>query len=212
VRPAVIILFARAPLPGQVKTRLLTHLEPEQAAFLHKWFVRDTLEMLLALDDASDIELHTDTSTDAWTGVPVARFLQAPGGLGDRMLHAISAGLEAGRSRVTILGSDSPTLPASHLRKLLLSNGEVALGPVTDGGYYAISCRKAHPRMFAGVEFSTARTLGQTVEAVRSSGLSLELGEPWFDVDTPEDLEQLAQSANLPRHTAKYLGQLRLTR
>lgn len=211
MRP-LLILFARAPVPGRVKTRLHPRLTPQQSAALHECFVRDTLETLLTLADEADVELHTDTSTDAWSDLPVARNLQAPGGLGERMLHAITTALDAGRPRVMIVGSDSPTLPASHLRALLASSADVALGPVADGGYYAISCRKAHPRMFDGVRFSTANTLQDTAQSVEAPGLTVILGDTWFDVDTPDDLDRLALSPELPPHTARFLGLLPPTR
>jgi glycosyltransferase A (GT-A) superfamily protein (DUF2064 family) len=124
------------------------------------------------------------------------------------MLHAISTELARGRPRVMIVGSDSPTLPRAHLERLLSSRADVALGPCEDGGYYAISCGKAHPEMFAGVEFSSPGTLGQTVRAARACDLTVELGEPWFDVDSPVELERLALSQGLPRHTADCLGHL----
>jgi len=199
-------------VPGRVKTRLLPRLSAEQAADLHESFVRDALELLLALTAEADIELHTDRSTDSWVDLPVARLLQDPGDLGRRMLHAITTGLDAGRGSVMIVGSDSPTLPVSHLRRLLESHADVALGPAEDGGYYAIGCRRAHPQMFGGVQFSGPETLRETADAVRACDLSVELGEPWIDVDTPEDMERLARFPALPRHTAECLSRLGFTR
>jgi len=178
----LVILFAKAPVAGRVKTRL--GLEASRAARLHEAMVRDTLAMLRALD--AELELHTDVATDAWAEFAVPRKLQAAGDLGARMLAA----LEAGR-QVMIVGSDAPTLPLGHLEWLLASSADVALGPAEDGGYYAISCRRIHQRMFAGVEWSTRRTLEQTVAAAEACGLSVELGPVWFDVDSPEDLARL---------------------
>ncbi len=124
------------------------------------------------------------------------------------MLHALSAELDRGRPRVMIVGSDSPTLPPGHLSGLLDSVADVALGPCEDGGYYAISCGRVHLGMFAGVEWSGPNTLEQTIHAVRTRGLSVELGETWWDVDSPAELDRLSQLENLPPHTAECLTRL----
>ena len=197
MRP-VILVFAKAPIPGRVKTRLHTDLTPEQAARLHKAFVFDTLESLNQLSARADIELHSDVPTDEW---PLSYRLQAAGDLGERMLFACAEALAAGRPRVMIVGADSPTLPVAHLQRLFAAEQDVALGPTEDGGYYAIACRRVDPAMFAGVAWSTAETLAQTVAACHRAGLTTALGEPWWDVDSGEDLARLRQEKSLPPHT-----------
>ena len=180
MRP-VTVVFAKAPRPGFVKTRL--GLEPEVAAQLHEAFVRDALALA-----GERAELHTDVETEAWRDVDVPRRLQVAGDLGARMLAALPA---------LILGSDAPSLPASHLGELIATPGDVVLGPAEDGGYWAILARRAHPRMFEGVEWSTARTREQTIAACRACGLSVSLGPEWFDVDDPAGLRRLALRPDL---------------
>jgi hypothetical protein len=204
MRPSVI-LFAKAPIPGQVKTRL-RGVSAVEAARLHAAFVRDTVEMLRRFQPRADLELHTDVPTDEWTDLEVSRFLQAGEDLGARMLSALETRLAEGRPQAVVLGSDAPTLPPSHVARLLDSTADVALGPAEDGGFYAIACRRTDPRMFAGVAWSEPVTLEQTLRAARACGLRVELGEPWYDVDTIEDLRRLAASAGLPRHTAAWLA------
>src|SRR6266571_2865142 len=206
MRPA-IILFAKAPLAGNVKTRLQESLGADATLALHEAFVLDMLDKLLTLSDFADIELHTDIQTDVWRRPQVTLGEQSAGDLGLKMLHALSAGLARGRERVCIVGSDAPTLPAAHLRTLLASPADVALGPCEDGGYYALSCRRTHPEMFRGVEWSSAATLAQTEEAVRRCGLSVERGPGWYDVDLPEDLLRLRRDGNLPLHTRLWLDE-----
>jgi rSAM/selenodomain-associated transferase 1 len=205
MRPAVL-LFAKAPIPGRVKTRLEPSLTPEEAATLHEAFVRDALAMLAGTTPESDIALYTDTATDAWADVEVARALQVEGDLGARMLAAIEAGLAAGRPRVTIVGSDAPTLPPEHLKRLWMTDVDVALGPTDDGGYYAISCRRTHPEMFRGVAWSAARTLTDTVRACEACGLNVAVGPSWYDIDTPDDLRRLAREPVLPPHTGRWFA------
>jgi rSAM/selenodomain-associated transferase 1 len=198
-----MILFAKAPIPGRVKTRLAATIGAEHAAELYRAFVTDTIAKLAEFRDFADIELHTDTLTDAWSEPDVTRDLQAPGGLELKLLHALGGAIQSGRPQAIILGSDSPTLPRGHIQRLLDSAADVALGPCEDGGYYAIACRRVHPAMFAGVEWSTPHVLEQTERAVRATGLSVERGDLWYDVDGPEDLARLMQEPALPSCTSQ---------
>src|SRR5579863_1697960 len=99
----LIVVFAKAPVPGRVKTRL--GIDPARAAALHAAFVRDTIKMLTALQGEVDIEISTDEATEAWSRFPAQRSLQSPGDLGQRMLAAITRALDCGRPKVMILGS-----------------------------------------------------------------------------------------------------------
>ncbi len=172
-----------------MKTRL--GLDPRRAADLHSSFVRQTLVMLESLRADADVELSTDEPTEDWREFPVARSVQSPGQLGERIYAALEQALAAGRPKALILGSDSPGLPDAHIRTLLASPADVCLGPVDDGGFYAIACGRTAPAMFDGVRWSTSATLADTVRALDVCGLSVELGPAWFDVDRPEDLTRL---------------------
>lgn len=119
------------------------------------------------------------------------------------MLQALRTALQAGREQAIIVGTDSPALPLGHIESLLRSGADVALGPADDGGYYAIACRRVCERMFDGVRWSAADTMQRTTAAVRACGLTVEHGEPYWDVDTPEDLQRLLAAHDLPRHTAQ---------
>jgi rSAM/selenodomain-associated transferase 1 len=182
--PSVILLFAKAPLPGYVKTRLCPPLTAEQASDLHRLFVAKTLRKTLTI---APVELHTDIPTDAWEEFEVARKLQCGGSLGERMFAAF----DASPLPAVILGSDAPHLPSAHIETLMRSEADVALGPAEDGGFWGIHCRRIHSRMFDGVAWSTARAREQTMRAVRACGLSVELGPHWWDIDTPADLARL---------------------
>ncbi len=206
MRP-IVILFAKAPIPGRVKTRLQPDVDPVRAAELHSAFVQDMIEMLESLSDVADLELSTDCETEAWSEIRITRSVQAGGDLGDKMYAALAAALATGRPKAMIVGSDAPTLPASFLRTLLASHADVGLGPTEDGGYYAICCRKVVPGMFAAIEWSTHNTLSSTASAVCSHGLSVELGSVWFDIDQATDLERLRGSPGLPPHTKKWFVQ-----
>lgn len=186
----LLVVYAKAPVPGHVKTRLIPKLGAEGAAQLHRRLVRDTLALAGSLSHRFDIELHTDVPTQEWPG-PHARRLQSPGDLGAKLYATLREGLEAGRPFMLVIGSDSPTLPPEYLLELAAMDADAVLGPARDGGYYAIGCRKVHPDMFAGVPWSTAETLQCTRQSLERCGFTIGLGCEWFDIDEPEDLALL---------------------
>ena len=205
MRP-LIIIFAKAPTPGRVKTRLQPPLTAEKAAELHDCLVRDTLELMLRFGETADVELHTDAETAAWGEYGLTRRLQGEGDLGAKMLRALArALLEEDRPQALIAGSDSPALRTEDIERLFAAEEDVALGPTEDGGYYAIACRVVKKNMFAGVNWSSAKTMRETIAAVRACGLSVAIGPSSFDVDTPADLARLmAIGEELPAHTRRF--------
>jgi glycosyltransferase A (GT-A) superfamily protein (DUF2064 family) len=102
--------------------------------------------------------------------------------------------LEDGASRIVLIGSDSPTLDPTIVISafLCLESRDVVLGPSTDGGYYLVGCRASVPPMFEGIDWSTPEVLGQTVDLLRDTGLSLSVLPPWYDVDGPDDWRMLS--------------------
>ena len=204
----LIILFAKSPVPGRVKTRLLTVLPPEVATELHSAFVLDMVERFRRLDD-TEFELHTDTCSDAWQSLGVTRKVQISGDLGLKMVHGLQQGLDRGFERVVIVGSDAPTLPVSHVQSLLHSRADIALGPATDGGFYAISAGRPHPAMFDSVRWSQSDTMARSVASIARCGLTVEVGPEWFDIDEPADLEKLLRASDLPPHTAACVAKIK---
>ncbi len=118
------------------------------------------------------------------------------------MLHA----LVNAPPPVTLIGSDSPSLPASYLEALAEIEADVAFGPAEDGGFWGIHCRRTDPRMFDGVAWSTAGTLEQTIASCKRAGLTTATGPVWFDVDDRESLARLALDP--PPHTREVLARI----
>ncbi len=197
MKPAIVV-YAKAPVAGQVKTRLIPKLGEAGATKLHEAFVEDTLAMVSTSADSFDVELHTDVPTGAWSW-PGVRRVQCAGDLGTKLYATLREALDGGRPFALIIGSDSPTLPTEFLENLAHLNADVVLGPARDGGFYAIGCRKTHPEMFAGVAWSTANARTQSKEAMERCGLDVAEGREWFDVDEPEDLDLLVQSGPVGR-------------
>jgi rSAM/selenodomain-associated transferase 1 len=192
--PALVCLFAKAPVAGSVKTRLAASLGPDGAALLHESFVAD---LLAALAPLYPLELWTDIHTDARAHFQVACKLQPQGSLGDRMLAAILSGLERGFERIVVIGADSPTVPPSHIGQLLALDADAAFGPADDGGFWALACRRASPAMFDAVPWSSPETLSAALSACARAGLSTALGPSWYDIDDESSLSRLRRDPGL---------------
>jgi rSAM/selenodomain-associated transferase 1 len=198
---AALVLFAKAALPGRVKTRLIPPLSPEQAAEFHWACVSDMWEKL-EQTRATSRYFYSD---NAWTGreapaPPEQCGLQQGANLGDRMFNCFRDLHLLGHGRVLILGSDSPTLPVHLIEQGLaaLERADAVIGPCDDGGYYGIGCRQPHPEMLAGVPWSTSETLRHTEQNLSALAWKVRRLPTWYDVDNPRDLRRLAKEASLP--------------
>ncbi len=196
--PAVIV-FARAPRGGSAKTRLIPALGPEGAADLYRCFLLDTLAnvgqlnaaVIVAAADANDV----DPLAALARGVcPAARLIvQVGDDLGARMASAVKRALSDGHPGAVVIGSDSPSLPTDILSQAvhLSAERDLVLGPCFDGGYYLIGMRSVQREVFAGIEWSSNTVLAETLERAKEQSLTVALLDPWYDVDTPEDLHLL---------------------
>lgn len=217
-----LVVFAKAPLVGQVKTRLFGALTPEQATALYVCFLQDTfalmeavqaereqLALVLCYTPADEIEAFEVADLEG--GVLLA---QRGADLGARLHNCCADLLESGFHSVVMLGADSPTLPAAFVADAFvqLQTNSIVVGPTTDGGYYLIGLTRSHPELFAQVDWSSATVLAATQARAEALGLSLSLLPEWYDVDTPEDLErlrqQIAAGTTQARRTAKYLNKM----
>ena len=204
MRPKLVV-FARTPHPGTVKTRLLATLSPQTAAALHLAMVTDLLKRLRQLRPAVDLELHTTEATDLFDALEITLRTQSGGDLGRRLYASMTEALDEGRRSVLIMGSDSPTVPLAYLSSALQTQADVTLGPALDGGFYAIHCRRTHPDMFARVTWSAPCTCAETADAITRCGLSVETGPEWYDIDHPADLPKLARDPDLGAATRRIL-------
>jgi uncharacterized protein len=191
-------VFARAPIPGQTKTRLIPALGPEGAANLAIRMLRHALRMavqaqvgpvtLWAAGDAQH-PLLLELAEEA--GVPVCPQLE--GDLGLRMHQALLAMQSASCPHAMVIGSDVPALQPHHLQGAArsLDASDVAVFPADDGGYVLIACKQTPTAPFQKLDWGSERVLQQTRERCRTAGLRLWEGEVLWDVDRPEDLWRL---------------------
>jgi rSAM/selenodomain-associated transferase 1 len=196
------VIMAKAPQPGAVKTRLVPPLSAETAAALSACFIRD----MAALVDrtirgraAYGYVGYAPIGAEAdFEGLLPAGFGLVPQGDGDlttRLITITQGMFETGIGALCLMNSDSPSLPNSALATALDAlerpGDRVVLGPAEDGGYYLIGVKAPHMGLFRDIAWSTDVVLRQTLDRARQLGLSVELLEPWYDVDTGPELSRL---------------------
>ena len=199
MRATAVVVFAKAPRAGAVKTRLCPPLSPAAAARLYHCFLLDVLERVRALGGITPVIAYAPRRAREFFAAtqPGMRLVPQGGGdLGARMARVFERLFACGFAPVVILGADSPTLPLRHLRAairlLVRGTHDGVIGPSEDGGYYLIGLRAPCPALFSGISWSTGRVLAQTLAKARRTGRRLRRLPPWYDVDTIEDLRRLA--------------------
>ena len=226
-RPA-LLLFARAPEPGRVKTRLSPALSPAEASALYGAFLADA-SRLYGRDArwrpvlCADPEAH-DPRLAALFPSPWERRDQGPGDLGERLRRAFEHAFAAGAPCAAAVGADHPTLPVRVLDEVLgalesTGAADAAIVPAEDGGYCAIGLTaRRFSDVFRGVPWSTGGVLAATLERFRDAGLSFRILEAYYDVDRPEDLDRVRRDlagrdpadGDFPAATAAFLAGLPL--
>lgn len=197
-RDCSVLIFAKAPVPGQVKTRLVPVLGAEGAARLAARLIEGGVETAVVagvgpveLWCAPDAAHPTFGALAARHGVRLA--VQEGGDLGERMARAIADAL-ARHPRALLIGTDCPSCEAADLRQAanwLAQGQDAVLGPVEDGGYWLIGLTRPQPALFEGIAWSTGGVMAATRERLRALGLRWsELPVRW-DLDRPEDLPRL---------------------
>lgn len=217
VRGAVVVM-AKAPREGLVKTRLSGAYPVREVVQLSECMLRDTIALAQKLsrvqvavmcpsEDVADIEAHVPAD------------VHVVGQRGDGLAAALASVFEhfvPRFHRVVAVDSDSPHLPVAILHSAfdLLERNEVVVGPTEDGGYYLVGASSMHPRLFDPASLGTDNARDALLGNARALGLSVALTEAWYDVDVPADLSRLAaelrlEPARAPR-TAALLASWRL--
>lgn len=192
-----VLVFAKAPVAGHVKTRLIAALGAEGAAALHARLLRHTLATVCAARDAVELWCAPDTHHPCFAQLadefPLVLRPQRGAGLGARMAHAFDVALRDAPAAV-IVGSDCPGLTRDDLDAAFaaLARGcDAVLGPATDGGYWLIGLRRAAPALFEDMRWGGAEVLDETLARLRGLGWNYTLLAARADVDRPEDLAHL---------------------
>lgn len=218
-----LVVMAKAPRAGEVKTRLLGALSPEEAKRLYVAFLSDTfalmedvkeeresLALALCYTPEGEVEAFEEVEREGSLMIP-----QRGQDLGERLTNCFADLFALGFDSVVVIGADSPTLPGEFVFdafECFETDDDVVIGPTEDGGYYLIGMRKLHKRIFEDIPWSSAGALDATVDRARETELNLVLLPEWRDVDTPEDFEklkrELAENKNAAKYTRRVLKEL----
>lgn len=211
--PAQLLIMAKYPEPGQVKTRLARAIGPQAACRLYRAFILD-LAARLATVDLPMTWAYTPAEAPFASLLPGVRCLAQEGrDLGERMANATAAMLAADPLPVLVVGTDSPHLPLAALTDAaaaLAADADVALGPADDGGYWLVGLRAPAPGLFERIPWGDASVFTETQGRAANLGLRVHLVAGTFDVDEADALEDLrallrSGEVELP-HTARLLG------
>lgn len=213
-----LIIFAKEPKKGKVKTRLQEYLTKNLCLNLYKAFLRDTLALAEKISCEHKIlayDSHGKNPRYLKKIAPWYTFYKQKGEcLGERMHNAFIFAKDAGASKIVIIGSDAPTLPASSIKKAfgLLGRADLVLGPSLDGGYYLIGLKSPRAGLFKDIAWSSPAVFKDTLKNARKFKQSVALLDKRYDIDEVKDLLRLKndlseiRNRNVARWTRKIMN------
>ena len=198
----VLVIMAKAPRPGAVKTRLAPTVSPAAVTAFYCCLLHDTLALARSLRDvevaimcpASDV-----TELVPLTDNEVSVVAQKGEGLAAGLISVFAHFAANHRRRTIAFNSDSPHLPRSVLEdafETLLAR-DVVVGPTHDGGYYLVGAKASHPALFAGNGMGTSSALERLLSRARALELSVGFADSFYDIDVADDLTRLASELRL---------------
>ena len=202
-----LLLFARVPRAGAVKTRLAARLGDDGALRLYRAFLEDAGRAYARPERWESVLCGEPDGLDAGFDLPFPppwrRTSQVSGDLGGRLAAAFEEAFAAGAPAAAAVGADHPALPGARVAELfdaLAAGASAAIIPADDGGYCAIGLERGVPPrlVFDAMAWSTGRVLSATLERLSAAGVAHRVLAPAYDVDRPEDLDRLGR--DLSRH------------
>jgi rSAM/selenodomain-associated transferase 1 len=221
IRADALVVMAKAPVPGTVKTRLVPPLTQEQAAELYRALLLDQLRQLRTFDSAERYLAYAPADAEAIMrelGGADYRYLPQRGAeLGERMKNVFSDLWQRGHRGIALVGSDLPALPTQIIfqafERIAGDERRVVLGPSQDGGYYLVGMNQATPEIFENMVWSHEQVLAQTTARLGALGVSFSMLPTWYDLDRIEDLERFRippemELGEVMAKTRSYLAEL----
>jgi rSAM/selenodomain-associated transferase 1 len=192
-----LVIMAKAPRPGMVKTRLMDSLPSPAVATLYRCLLEDTLALAKLLTGVEVAVMCPEPDRDELTevlGETVPVVAQQGSGL-VAGLTSVFRQFTAGGRHVIAFNSDSPHLPPAVLQGAfdILATHDVVVGPTHDGGYYLVGAKAAHPSLFASDAMGTKSALEILLARTKAFELSAGFTEPFYDIDIANDLVRLAR-------------------
>jgi rSAM/selenodomain-associated transferase 1 len=193
----VLVIMAKAPRPGGVKTRLTPILSPKAVTAFYCCLLGDTLTLARSLGDVEVAIMCPDSDVNELAqlaGNEVRVVAQQGEGLAAGLTSVFAHFAEDHQRRTIAFNSDSPHLPRSILEGAFetLAAHDVVVGPTHDGGYYLVGARASHPTLFAHDAMGTSSALERLLAGARVLELSVGFADPFYDIDVADDLTRLA--------------------
>jgi hypothetical protein len=194
-----LVTFVRAPEKGKVKTRLQKGLGADRTLRVYKQFISDVVTTCSQVKGVTKFMACAPSDRDAFLRrmadqYDLSTFSQHGESLGDKIVNGFIHCLERGFTRVVIIGSDSPTIPADYIRKAfhLLKRHEFVVGPCCDGGMYLVGTRdRVLPRIFSNIPWDTPEVLNMVLEKLFKYKIDFAMLPFWYDVDDITDYQFL---------------------
>jgi uncharacterized protein len=198
----VLVVMAKAPRPGAVKTRLVPTLSPTAVADFYCCLLDDTLALARSLSDVEVAIMCPESDVNdlaRLAGNEASVVAQKGEGLAAGLTSVFAHFTEGQQRRVIAFNSDSPHLPRPVLEDAFetLAAHDVVVGPTHDGGYYLVGAKASHPTLFAGDGMGTSSALERLLARARALELSVGFAEPFYDIDVADDLTRLAEELRL---------------
>jgi rSAM/selenodomain-associated transferase 1 len=199
---AGLIIFVKAPISGEVKTRLAADVGEEKALQVYSQLLEITKNIALQFDATRIIWSNKKwkANPNYWPNEFFEFHLQNGSNLGEKMANALDYHFKEGYSKLLLIGSDCPEINHAILEEALaaLDSFDIVLGPAKDGGYYLIAMKKIHEALFEDKQWSNDQVLAQTIKRAKAKNLSYHLLQTLSDIDNVTDLILLP---NEPRST-----------
>src|SRR6266550_4392852 len=198
----VLVIMAKAPRPGAVKTRLTPSLSPEAVIAFYCCLLDDTLALARSLSDVEVAIMCPDTDVNELAqlaGNEASVVAQKGEGLAAGLTSVFAHFAEGHQRRTIAFNTDSPHLPRSVLEDAFetLAAHDVVVGPTHDGGYYLVGAKAFHPTLFAHDGMGTSSALERLLSRARALELSVGFAAPSYDIDIADDLTRLAEELRL---------------
>jgi uncharacterized protein len=194
-----LVIMAKYPEPGRVKSRLAADIGNVQACELYAYFVLDLLESLSGVAWSLRLALYPPEKKEEMAkliGSEVAQMPQRGGDLGERMTSAFFDLFLEGFQKVVLIGSDTPDLPGDFISEAFdaLTEYDAVIGPACDGGYYLIGFRRTgfKEEIFTHISWSTSDTFSKQLRRFQETNIQVYILPSWRDADTLTDLKNLA--------------------
>ena len=192
----VLVIMAKAPRVGEVKTRLASSLSPDVVTDFYLCLLEDTLALARSLNGVEVAIMCPDADVDELmqlAGNEISVVAQKGKGLAAGLVSVFAHFAEGNRLTIAF-NSDSPHLPRSVLENAFetLGSHDVVVGPTHDGGYYLVGAKAPYPSLFANDGMGTSSALERLLFRARTLGLSVGCAEPFYDIDVAGDLTRLA--------------------